>query len=185
METAAASASGAGVFRIAERQNNGLTRGLGEKKPVPATVRRSFSGAGGLRAGDKAMQHYAFLRQRAAHDVSNQVTAAEGGRCRGSVPRSKNSMMAMCPPQQGQGGKTASTGGSSLGLASSGSVDLSSSRNDAVRVARQISEHGLGAGEGALGIDEPVFPAQRFQEGGERMAYLFSPGMCWMGSSLK
>ena len=39
---------------------------------------------------------------------------------------------------------------------------------DAVSVARQISEHRLGTGEGAFGIDEPLGLFERYQEGGER-----------------
>ena len=38
---------------------------------------------------------------------------------------------------------------------------------DAVGVARQIGEHGLGSGEGRLGVDEPVLLAQRRQESSE------------------
>jgi hypothetical protein len=38
----------------------------------------------------------------------------------------------------------------------------------AVGVARQIGEHRLRSGEGALGIDHPVAVAQRLQERGER-----------------
>ena len=40
---------------------------------------------------------------------------------------------------------------------------------DAVGVARQVGEHGLRPGEGALGVDEPAHPLQRGQERGERI----------------
>jgi hypothetical protein len=40
------------------------------------------------------------------------MTVAKGGRYRGCVPRSKNSMTIMRPPQQGQGGKIVSVGSS-------------------------------------------------------------------------
>jgi hypothetical protein len=39
---------------------------------------------------------------------------------------------------------------------------------DTVGVARQIGEHGLGAGEGALGIDEPAGLSERGEERSER-----------------
>jgi hypothetical protein len=76
----------------------------------------------------------------AVHDVSNQITAAENGRYRGSVPRSKNSMMVMRPPQQGQGGKTVSAGSSLPGLAfaCAGGIAPSSSRSRAILTARPV-----------------------------------------------
>ena len=41
---------------------------------------------------------------------------------------------------------------------------------DAVGVARQVGQHGLGSGEGRLGVDEPVLPSKRRQEGSEGTA---------------
>ena len=38
---------------------------------------------------------------------------------------------------------------------------------DAMRVARQIMQHMLGAAEGRLSIDDPVLPIKRAQEEGE------------------
>jgi hypothetical protein len=42
---------------------------------------------------------------------------------------------------------------------------------DAVGVAGEIGQHGLRATEGALGIDDPVGPAQRRQHGGEGIGF--------------
>ena len=41
---------------------------------------------------------------------------------------------------------------------------------DAVGVAGEIGEHRFGPGEGRLGVDEPVLPAQRREMGGEGLA---------------
>ena len=41
---------------------------------------------------------------------------------------------------------------------------------DAVGVARQVGQHGLGSGEGRLGVDEPVLLAEGRQDGGEGAA---------------
>ncbi len=92
----------------------------------------------GLKASGKAARHCAFQRQAPVHDVSSQMTAAEAGRYRGSVPRSKNSMTVMRPPQQGQGGKAVSAGSSLLGLAafSADGIAPSSSRSRAKLAAR-------------------------------------------------
>ncbi|CAH2409603.1 hypothetical protein MES5069_900004 [Mesorhizobium escarrei] len=38
-------------------------------------------------------------------------------------------------------------------------------------VARQIGQHGLRSGERRLGVDEPVLPPQRSQEGIERLRF--------------
>ena len=38
---------------------------------------------------------------------------------------------------------------------------------DAVGIAREIGEHGLGSGEGSLGVDHPLGLAQRRQRGVE------------------
>jgi hypothetical protein len=38
---------------------------------------------------------------------------------------------------------------------------------DPVSVAREIGEHGLGSGEGSLGVDDPCGPAQRRKRGVE------------------
>jgi hypothetical protein len=53
-----------------------------------------------------------------AHDVSIRMMAAEGCRYRGCIPRSKNSITIMRPPQQGQGLRTVFAGSSLSMLAS-------------------------------------------------------------------
>jgi hypothetical protein len=77
-----------------------------------------------------------------AHDVSIRMTAKDGARYRGCIPRSKNSITIMRPPQQGQGGKTAtSSAGLSwlgLGVASAGGIAPSSSRRRAILAARPV-----------------------------------------------
>ena len=47
---------------------------------------------------------------------------------------------------------------------------------NAVRVARQIRQHGLGSGEGFLGVDDPIDFAQRLQESVEGRA-IDKPGL--------
>ena len=51
------------------------------------------------------------MRARArAHDVSIWTAIRDGARYLGCIPRSKNSMTIMRPPQHGQGGKSFSAG---------------------------------------------------------------------------
>ena len=40
---------------------------------------------------------------------------------------------------------------------------------DAMRIASQIMQHMFGAAEGRLGINDPVLPVERAQEGGEAL----------------
>ena len=112
-ETAAASVSGAARFLIAASPIRGIGAGSLEKKPLPAAAWPLCSGwrpqrqRVALRLGStgKGRRHCPVQRRVPAHDVSIRMTARDGGRYRGCIPRSKNSMRIMRPPQQGQGGK--------------------------------------------------------------------------------
>ena len=95
------------------------------------------------------------------HDESILNTGPGGALC-GGPARSKISTRIMRPPQQGQAiGGLASVWGSAL---------VATGDGDAVGVAGQIGQDGLGSGEGPLGVDHPLGAAQRGQAGGEGCA---------------
>ena len=145
-ETACASVSGVRVFWIAASRMLGIGRvylrrsrdrqhlGRYFRGWQPAEAKVGLRGLGGT---GKARRHCAFQQHVPAHDVSIRMIATKGCRYCGCIPRSKNSMTIMRPPQQGQGGRTVSAG---LGLAitSAGGAEPSSSRSRATLAARPV-----------------------------------------------
>ena len=109
-------------FWNAASRMQGIVAGFGwEEATIGSILERYFRGWRpaeakgrhcGLRSTGKARRHCAFQQHVPAHDVSIRMIDAEGCRYRGCIPRSKNSMTIMRPPQQGQGGKAVSAGSS-------------------------------------------------------------------------
>ena len=119
-ETASASISGARVFRMQQAGCWGSPRAPQRRSCSREQLGRFFRGLRPAEAKDWLCGLEAAGKQDGivcssyvpVHDVSIRRIVMEGCGYRGCVPRSKNSMTIMRPPQQGQGGKTVSAGSS-------------------------------------------------------------------------
>ena len=156
-ETASACVSGARVFWIAASRMQGIGAALLERSPRPAAFWAVVFAAGchwrqrvGFTACERPVRRggICVLQQHVStHDVSIPMMVTEGCRYRGCIPRSKNSMTIMRPPQHGHGGKSFSAGSSWLGLAgvsAGGGAEPSSWRSRAM-LAAQKSQSELSA----------------------------------------